>query len=77
MRAAQARVVGFIDGQRFAAPDAVFVLVSHADPIKAAIAYYLGLSLDDLTRFDIAPASLSRIEIAPWGARVMFLNETV
>ena len=53
------------------------MLVSHADPIKAAISFYLGLSLDDLPRFDIAPASLSRIHIEPWGARVGALNETL
>ena len=76
MRAAQARMLDFIDGRRFETPDRVFVLVSHADPIKAAIAYFLGLSLDDLPRFEIAPASLSRVDIQPWSARVIFLNET-
>ncbi len=77
MRAAQARLLDFIDSRRLAEPDAALLLVSHADPIKAALTYYLGLSLDDLPRFDIAPASLSRVDIEPWGARVVTLNETV
>ena len=77
MRAAQARALDFIDARRLAAPEGSFVLVSHADPLKAVLTYYLGLSLDDLPRFDVAPASLSRIDIEPWGARVVTLNEMV
>ena len=75
MRAAQARLLDFIDARRGTAPTGSFVLVSRADPIKAVIAFYLGLSLDDLPRFEVAPASLSRIEVEPWGARVVTLNE--
>ena len=77
MRAAQARMLDFVDRQRREARNGAFVLVSHADPLKAAVAYYLGMSLDDLPRFDIAPASLSRVDIEPWGARVVTLNETI
>lgn len=75
MRASQARMLDFIDARRLAAPDEACVLVGHADPIKAAVVYYLGLSLNDLPRLEIAPASLTRIEIEPWGARVATLNE--
>ena len=75
MRASQTRMLDFIDARRRDAPDEACVLVGHADPIKAAVAYYLGLSLNDLPRFEIAPASLTRIEIEPWGARVVTLNE--
>ena len=75
MRAAQTRLLDFIDATRATAQDETVVCVSHADPIKAALAFYLGVSLDDLQRFEIAPASASRIEIQPWGARVVSLNE--
>ena len=77
MRAAQTRALDFIDRCRAAAPDATVVLVGHADPLKAIVAYALGLSLDDLPRFEIAPASLSRIVVEPWGARLVTLNELV
>ncbi len=77
MRAAQARMLDFIDMRRLAEPDVAFAIVGHADPLKAVLAYVLGLSLDDLPRFEIAPASLSRIDIEPWGARVVTLNETM
>jgi broad specificity phosphatase PhoE len=51
------------------------VLVSHADVLKAALAHWLGLSLDSLQRFDIAPASLSTVAVGDWGAKVLSLNE--
>lgn len=56
-------------------PGGIVAMVSHCDTIRAAIAGILGLSLDHLLRFDIAPASVSRIEVGDWGARVLSLNE--
>lgn len=37
------------------------VAVSHADPIKAAVAHFLGMSLDAFQRIVISPASISVI----------------
>ncbi len=51
------------------------VAVSHCDIIRAVIAGKLGLSLDHLLRFDLDPASVSRISIGPWGAQVHSINE--
>lgn len=56
-------------------PDRTIVAVTHCDIIRGIIAYYLGLSLDNLLRFDIDPASVSRLAIGPWGGRVMTVNE--
>ncbi|WP_210528768.1 histidine phosphatase family protein [Rubellimicrobium arenae] len=52
-------------------------LVSHCDVIRALVARVLGLSLDHLLRFEIGPASVSRLEAGTWGARVLSLNETI
>lgn len=52
-------------------------LVTHADMIRGLVARVLALPLDNLLRFDIDPASVSRIEAGAWGARVLSLNETV
>jgi probable phosphoglycerate mutase len=71
----QARVVAHMQALRARFPDGTVVLVSHADVIKAALAYCLGLSLDSLQRFEIAPASLSSVVIGDWGAKIMSLNE--
>lgn len=49
--------------------------VSHCDIIRGLIAHFLGLSLDNLLRFDIDTASVSRIAVGDWGARVMSMNE--
>ena len=77
MRAAQGRILDFIDAHRREQPEGCFVLVGHSDPLKAALFFYLGLSLDKLHRIAVAPGSLSRIEIDGWGATVVGLNETM
>ena len=77
MRAAQNRMLDFIDLRRRERPKGCFVLVGHSDPIKAVLFFYLGLSLDKLHRITVAPGSLSRVEIDGWGATVTGLNETM
>jgi broad specificity phosphatase PhoE len=49
--------------------------VSHCDVIRGVLAHYLGLPLDNLLRFDIDPASVSRLALGNWGARIMTVNE--
>lgn len=56
-------------------PDQTIAAVSHCDIIRGVIAHYLGLPLDNLLRFDIDPASVSRIVVGSWGARVVSVNE--
>jgi broad specificity phosphatase PhoE len=56
-------------------PDQLIAMVSHCDIIRGLIAFYLGLPLDNLLRFDIDPASVSRLVVGSWGARVMSMNE--
>ncbi len=41
------------------------VAVSHADPIKAALGYFLGVPIDLFQRIMISPASVSSILISP------------
>ena len=50
------------------------LVVSHGDVIKAVVASVLGLSLDLLERFDIAPASVSVLAMGEGWARVESLN---
>lgn len=49
--------------------------VSHCDIIRGLIARTLGLPMDHLLRFDVDPASVSRVAVGEWGARVMTVNE--
>jgi probable phosphomutase (TIGR03848 family) len=70
----QARVVGAIaeivarHGRR------TVVVVSHADPIKMAIAHALGMHLDFFQRLAINPASISAIAYPRSGPTVLTVN---
>jgi ribonuclease H / adenosylcobalamin/alpha-ribazole phosphatase len=48
--------------------------VSHCDVIRGVVAHYLGLSLDNLLRFEIAPASITTLDLWPGGATLVELN---
>lgn len=51
-----------------------FVCVSHADPIKLGVAYFLGLPLDFFQRLSISPASVTTLLMGDMGVRLMTLN---
>ena len=44
-------------------PEASLVLVGHGDPLKSAIAYFLGVPIDLQRRIEIAPGSISDLEL--------------
>ena len=75
MLEAQARVVGGIGRLCAAHPEQSVALVSHGDVVKAALAYYLGLPLDAILRFEISPASVSTLVVGDWGAKVFSMNK--
>lgn len=51
------------------------IAVSHADVIKAAVCAALGLPIDNLHRFEIAPAGVTTLRLHPDGATLESLNE--
>ena len=55
----QLRIVSTIERLRAAHPGGTIVCVSHADPIKAAVAQAIGTHLDLFQRIVISPASVS------------------
>ena len=55
-------------------PGAVVVAVSHADPIKAAVAHALGIHLDLFQRIMIAPCSVTAIGYHRHGPVVLTVN---
>ena len=75
MAEAGARIVGFLDGLAVEADRQTVAVVTHADMIRASVAHVLGLPLDNLLRFDVDPASVTRIVWGDWGARLTSLNE--
>jgi len=73
----QARAVAVTERARRAYPNGSLVLVSHGDVLKSVVAYYLGLSLDAILRFEIGPASISTVQVGDWGFRLDCLNQSV
>jgi probable phosphoglycerate mutase len=55
-------------------PAGCVLVVSHGDVLKAMIAGVLGLSLDQLERFDLAPASVSVVAMGGDWAQLRLLN---
>jgi len=77
MAAVRDRAWAGMERARAGHPDGRVIVVSHCDVIKAAIAALLGLPLDHLGRFDVAPASISTVHLWPGGGRVTGINEVV
>jgi probable phosphoglycerate mutase len=50
------------------------ICVSHADPIRLAVAYFLGIPLDLFQRLVVAPASINALEIKDFDCRLLVLN---
>lgn len=73
----QARVVGALLDWRDELPDASVVVVSHAEPLRAALLHFAGAPLDDWARFDLAPASVSTVELDADSARLTRVNVTL
>lgn len=72
---AQVRAWRHIEQTAAALPERIVAMVTHCDIIRAVIAKALGLRLNDIHNFDVAPASVSRLIVGPWGAKVLSLNE--
>ena len=75
---AQARVVSELEALRslHSGKKGNIACVFHSDPIKLAIAHYLGLPLDLYQRITISPASISVLAISDSGIRIIGLNDT-
>ena len=55
-------------------PKDVVICVSHADPIKLAVAYFIGLPLDMFQRLSVSPASVTVLALGESGGRLLALN---
>jgi probable phosphoglycerate mutase len=76
LAAMQARVVAALDQVVADHAGALLVVVSHADPIKAAIAHYTGIHLDLFQRIAVSPASVSVFEFDAHGVTMLKCNDT-
>jgi probable phosphoglycerate mutase len=76
LAAMQARMVAALDAVVAAHAGELVVVVSHADPIKAAIAHYTGVHLDLFQRIVISPASVSAFAFSGYGVAMLTCNDT-
>ena len=76
MLEAQTRIITGLQKLCVQHPQETVAVVSHADLIKAAVAFYAGIHLDMFQRIEISPASVSVIEIYDETARILLVNHT-
>lgn len=72
----QARIVTTLDRLRAAHPGELVVGVSHADPIRVAVAHAMGTHLDLFQRVVVSPCSMSAIALGDDGPTVLTVNAT-
>ena len=72
----QTRTVGALDAVIAKHPHETVVVVSHADPIKSAIAHYTGMHLDLFQRVHVSPASVTVFDFHAFGVMMVKCNDT-
>lgn len=70
----QARMVAALEDVVSQHAGETIVVVSHADPIKAAVAHFTGTHLDLFQRIMISPASVTVFELGKFGAVLVTCN---
>jgi probable phosphoglycerate mutase len=71
----QARAVAELDVICAAHPKDTVAIFSHADVIKAIIAYYAGTHLDNFQRLVVSPVSVSVVRVGQGWPRIFRLND--
>jgi probable phosphoglycerate mutase len=72
----QLRMVNEVLHLRARHPAGTVAIVSHGDPLRAAVGYFLGAPIDMFLRLEISPASISVVRMDDWGACVACVNDT-
>ena len=72
----QTRMVSALDDIRSQHPGGIVVCVSHADPIKAAVAHAMGTHIDLFQRIVISTCSVSAVSYSSFCPVVLTVNST-
>ncbi|MBV9242101.1 MAG: histidine phosphatase family protein [Acidobacteria bacterium] len=72
----QSRVVAAVLRLAERYPQKTIGIVSHSDPIKSVLAYFLGIPPDLASRLVTAPASISILDLEESDAKVKLINHT-
>jgi broad specificity phosphatase PhoE len=76
LAAMQTRMITALEAVVASHPGQLVVVVSHADPIKAAIAHYTGVHLDLFQRIVVSPASVTAFAFSEHGVAMLKCNDT-
>lgn len=71
---AQLRMMRALESLHHEAPDAVVALVSHGEPIRALLAFCLGMPLDMIHRLQVSTASISALSLNDGAPQVHCTN---
>ncbi|HEX4230223.1 MAG TPA: histidine phosphatase family protein [Bryobacteraceae bacterium] len=72
----QARIARESEEIRLRHPDETVAVVSHGDPLRALVSYYLGIPIDLIQRFEIGLASVTTIRFDDNRPVLLCLNDT-
>ncbi len=72
----QMRIVAALDALRARHPKGIIAVVSHADAIRLATAYYIGIHIDLFQRLEVATCSVTAIGFTRMGPRLLAYNDT-
>ncbi len=72
----QTRVISLLLREYEQFPGDEVAMFGHGDPIKVAVAYCMGMPVDNVPRFNVDPASISTVEILPKGIKVHWVNRS-
>jgi probable phosphoglycerate mutase len=72
----QARAVAGIELLLERHPEGTIGVMSHGDVIRALVLYYTGAPVDLYQRIDVAPASVTILDLGAESARVIRMNDT-
>lgn len=70
----QARMIREVLHLRRESPEQKIAIFSHGDPLRSIICYFLGISLDIMSRVEINPGSLSIVTLFENDVRINLLN---
>jgi broad specificity phosphatase PhoE len=77
MRSLQTRIVRHLEQMRSEPIAGSVLVVSHAEPIRAALLHYARMRLDDFLSIEIEPSSVSTLSADRPGFRITRINERV
>lgn len=70
----QARVLAELLHLHRTVPGEQLVLVSHAEPIRALLLHLLGIGVDNWSRIEVDPATITTIALDDAGGRILRMN---